>query len=169
MSSTSLRKERRRSTVSRSVFPTPTSRTSRAGATRAAVTGVVAATPGSFPTKQSSGATNERPHPATFPVQLATNCILLHGLTRAQRMLDPFLGIGNSAVAAKRCCLTKLHRLRNRRRISARGPAQARSGHTPRVLYPGEFSENFASGLTRLPGRGRTRSKIRAASGFAIG
>ena len=38
-----------------------------------------------------------------------------------------------------------------------------------RVLYPGEFSENFASGLTRLPGRGRTRSKIRAASGFAIG
>ena len=48
----------------------------------------------------------ERPHPATFPIQLATNCILLHGLTRTQRMLDPFLGIGNSAVAAKRSCLT---------------------------------------------------------------
>ena len=48
----------------------------------------------------------ERPHPATFPIQLATNCILLHGLTRAQRMLDPFLGIGNSAIAAKRSCLT---------------------------------------------------------------
>ncbi|HEX3817558.1 MAG TPA: site-specific DNA-methyltransferase [Chthoniobacterales bacterium] len=48
----------------------------------------------------------ERPHPATFPVQLAVNCILLHGLTRARRMLDPFLGIGNSAVAAKRCGLT---------------------------------------------------------------
>lgn len=48
----------------------------------------------------------ERPHPATFPVQLAENCIRLHGLTRAPRMLDPFLGIGNSAVAALRCGLT---------------------------------------------------------------
>lgn len=48
----------------------------------------------------------ERPHPATFPVQLGVNCILLHGLTRAKRMLDPFLGIGNSAVAAQRCGLT---------------------------------------------------------------
>jgi site-specific DNA-methyltransferase (adenine-specific) len=48
----------------------------------------------------------ERPHPATFPVRLATNCILLHGLRRTQRMLDPFLGIGNSAVAAKECGLT---------------------------------------------------------------
>lgn len=48
----------------------------------------------------------ERPHPATFPVQLASNCILLHGLTRVERMLDPFLGIGNSAVAAQRAGLT---------------------------------------------------------------
>jgi len=48
----------------------------------------------------------ERPHPATFPVQLAVNCIQLHGLTRTKRMLDPFLGIGNSAVAARRLGLT---------------------------------------------------------------
>ncbi|MDQ3198621.1 MAG: site-specific DNA-methyltransferase [Verrucomicrobiota bacterium] len=48
----------------------------------------------------------ERPHPATFPVQLAMNCIRLHGLTRVDRMLDPFLGIGNSAVAARQCGLT---------------------------------------------------------------
>ena len=45
----------------------------------------------------------ERPHPATFPVQLAEWCIKLHGVTRAKTVLDPFLGIGNSAVAAKRC------------------------------------------------------------------
>ena len=44
----------------------------------------------------------ERPHPATFPVQLAEWCIKLQGLTRVETMLDPFLGIGNSAVAAKR-------------------------------------------------------------------
>jgi len=45
----------------------------------------------------------ERPHPATFPVQLAEWCIKLHGVSRVQTMLDPFLGIGNSAVAAKNC------------------------------------------------------------------
>ncbi len=45
----------------------------------------------------------ERPHPATFPIQLAEWCIKLHGVSRVQTMLDPFLGIGNSAVAAQRC------------------------------------------------------------------
>ncbi len=45
----------------------------------------------------------ERPHPATFPVQLAEWCIKLHGTSRVETMLDPFLGIGNSAIAAKRC------------------------------------------------------------------
>jgi site-specific DNA-methyltransferase (adenine-specific) len=45
----------------------------------------------------------ERPHPATFPVELAENCIRLHGMQDDLVMLDPFLGIGNSAVAAKRC------------------------------------------------------------------
>ena len=49
----------------------------------------------------------ERPHPATFPVALAENCIKLHGLSRARTMLDPFLGIGNSAVAAQRCAMKK--------------------------------------------------------------
>ena len=49
----------------------------------------------------------ERPHPATFPVQLAEWCIRLHGLSRVQKMLDPFLGIGNSAVAARRCGIPK--------------------------------------------------------------
>ena len=45
----------------------------------------------------------ERPHPATFPVQLAEWCIKLHSVSRVRTMLDPFLGIGNSAVAAQRC------------------------------------------------------------------
>jgi site-specific DNA-methyltransferase (adenine-specific) len=45
----------------------------------------------------------ERPHPATFPVQLAEWCIKLHGVLRVETMIDPFLGIGNSAVAAQRC------------------------------------------------------------------
>jgi site-specific DNA-methyltransferase (adenine-specific) len=49
----------------------------------------------------------ERPHPATFPVALAENCIKLHGVSYVQTMLDPFLGIGNSAIAAQRCGVTK--------------------------------------------------------------
>jgi len=47
----------------------------------------------------------DRPHPATFPVQLAEWCIKLHGVARVETMLDPFLGIGNSAVAAQRCAV----------------------------------------------------------------
>jgi site-specific DNA-methyltransferase (adenine-specific) len=49
----------------------------------------------------------ERPHPATFPVQLAEWCIKLHGASRVGMMVDPFLGIGNSAVAAQRCGVKK--------------------------------------------------------------
>ena len=49
----------------------------------------------------------ERPHPATFPVRLAEWCIKLHGVSRVQTMLDPFLGIGNSAIAAQRCGVKK--------------------------------------------------------------
>jgi site-specific DNA-methyltransferase (adenine-specific) len=49
----------------------------------------------------------ERPHPATFPVQLAEWCIKLHGVSRIETMFDPFLGIGNSAVAAQRCGVKK--------------------------------------------------------------
>jgi site-specific DNA-methyltransferase (adenine-specific) len=45
----------------------------------------------------------ERPHPATFPVELAEWCVKLHGASRVKTMLDPFVGIGNSAVAAQRC------------------------------------------------------------------
>ncbi len=49
----------------------------------------------------------QRPHPATFPVELAVNCIKLQGIERVQTMLDPFLGIGNSAVAAQECDVPK--------------------------------------------------------------
>ncbi|MBB5350690.1 site-specific DNA-methyltransferase (adenine-specific) [Haloferula luteola] len=44
----------------------------------------------------------ERPHPATFPVALVEQCIRIHGQGEDTRLLDPFLGIGTSAVAAHR-------------------------------------------------------------------
>ncbi len=45
----------------------------------------------------------DRPHPATFPVQLARNCIRLHGAGKQATVLDPFLGLGTSAIAALEC------------------------------------------------------------------
>jgi site-specific DNA-methyltransferase (adenine-specific) len=44
----------------------------------------------------------QRPHPATFPTELAVKCIRLHGKTNAV-VLDPFLGIGHSSLAAAQC------------------------------------------------------------------
>jgi site-specific DNA-methyltransferase (adenine-specific) len=42
----------------------------------------------------------ERPHPASFPVRLPEMCIRLHGVNRVRTVLDPFLGIGSTAIAA---------------------------------------------------------------------
>lgn len=44
----------------------------------------------------------ERPHPATFPIALVEQCVRVHGKGAETRLLDPFLGIGTSAVAAVR-------------------------------------------------------------------
>jgi site-specific DNA-methyltransferase (adenine-specific) len=44
----------------------------------------------------------DRPHPATFPIALPERCIRLHGVERARLVLDPFLGIGTTAVACVR-------------------------------------------------------------------
>lgn len=41
----------------------------------------------------------DRPHPATFPVMLPEMCIKLHG--KARLAVDPFVGIGSTAVACK--------------------------------------------------------------------
>jgi len=44
----------------------------------------------------------DRPHPATFPVELPEWCIRLHGRANVRQVVDPFVGIGSSAVAAAR-------------------------------------------------------------------
>jgi site-specific DNA-methyltransferase (adenine-specific) len=44
----------------------------------------------------------DRPHPATFPPELPERCYRLHGLDRIQLAVDPFVGLGASAVAAAR-------------------------------------------------------------------
>jgi site-specific DNA-methyltransferase (adenine-specific) len=44
----------------------------------------------------------DRPHPATFPPRLPEQCLRLHGLDRAGLVVDPFLGLGSTAVACAR-------------------------------------------------------------------
>jgi site-specific DNA-methyltransferase (adenine-specific) len=44
----------------------------------------------------------DRPHPATFPPKLPEYCLRLHGLKRTRLVLDPFLGLGATAIASAR-------------------------------------------------------------------
>jgi site-specific DNA-methyltransferase (adenine-specific) len=44
----------------------------------------------------------DRPHPATFPSQLPEQCLRLHGLSRIGLAMDPFTGLGSTAVACAR-------------------------------------------------------------------
>jgi site-specific DNA-methyltransferase (adenine-specific) len=44
----------------------------------------------------------DRPHPATFPSRLPEQCLKLHGLSRIRTVMDPFTGLGSTAVACAR-------------------------------------------------------------------
>lgn len=44
----------------------------------------------------------DRPHPASFPPQLPERCMRLHGLKSIRRVMDPFAGLGTTALAAAR-------------------------------------------------------------------
>ena len=44
----------------------------------------------------------DRPHPATFPARLPEYCLRLHGVPRISEAVDPFLGLGSTAVACAR-------------------------------------------------------------------
>jgi site-specific DNA-methyltransferase (adenine-specific) len=44
----------------------------------------------------------DRPHPATFPTKLPEQCLRLHGLRRVKLVMDPFTGLGSTAVACAR-------------------------------------------------------------------
>ncbi len=56
-----------------------------------------------IPYETITNRSKDRPHPATFPVALPERCIRLHGRCEELTVLDPFLGLGSSWEAAKRC------------------------------------------------------------------
>lgn len=43
-----------------------------------------------------------RPHPTVFPVKLPEMCLKLHGLEKIKLAMDPFMGIGSTAIACKK-------------------------------------------------------------------
>jgi site-specific DNA-methyltransferase (adenine-specific) len=49
----------------------------------------------------------QRPHPASFPAELAAMCLRLHGVDDQSVVLDPFVGIGHAALAARECGVGK--------------------------------------------------------------
>jgi site-specific DNA-methyltransferase (adenine-specific) len=80
----------------------------------------------------------DRPHPASFPPELAEMCVRLHGLARTHLVVDPFVGIGSSAVAAARLGVAFVgfdvdpeylrvaaERVRRERTDGARGPGSS--------------------------------------------
>ena len=51
------------------------------------------------PYKTIQARERDRPHPASFPYKLPMMCIKLHGERNTKLVLDPFMGIGSTAVA----------------------------------------------------------------------
>jgi site-specific DNA-methyltransferase (adenine-specific) len=43
----------------------------------------------------------DRPHPASFPPSLPDRCLRLHGLHRIRLVMDPFMGLGSTALACR--------------------------------------------------------------------
>jgi site-specific DNA-methyltransferase (adenine-specific) len=43
-----------------------------------------------------------RPHPTVFPVKLPEMCLKLHGIKKVSLAMDPFMGIGSTALASKK-------------------------------------------------------------------
>ena len=52
-----------------------------------------------IPYKTIRSRSKQRPHPSSFPPKLPMMCIRLHGVEKTRLVLDPFMGIGNTAVA----------------------------------------------------------------------
>jgi site-specific DNA-methyltransferase (adenine-specific) len=82
----------------------------------------------------------DRPHPATFPAKLPEQCIRLHGLSNVETVMDPFTGLGSTAVACARLGVNFI-------------------GSDIDELYLTEAAERMdaAGKVLALPGRGRAR------------
>lgn len=53
-----------------------------------------------IPYKTIRSSDKERPHPATFPIEIPEKCIKLYGISNNMVVLDPFMGIGTTSLAS---------------------------------------------------------------------
>jgi site-specific DNA-methyltransferase (adenine-specific) len=106
----------------------------------------------------------DRPHPATFPPELPEWCVRLHGLARTRLMVDPFTGIGASAVAAARLGVSfvgfdldrdylRVTARRVRAEIACR---RVRKGEGPGEQDRSALATAGRAGAARPPSRGAT-------------
>jgi site-specific DNA-methyltransferase (adenine-specific) len=82
----------------------------------------------------------DRPHPATFPPRLPEQCLRLHGLDRIETAMDPFTGLGSTAVACARLGVNFI-------------------GADIDETYLKEAVERMETAGRELPGRGAARMK----------
>jgi site-specific DNA-methyltransferase (adenine-specific) len=82
----------------------------------------------------------DRPHPATFPPRLPEQCLRLHGLGRIETAMDPFTGLGSTAVACARLGVNFV-------------------GAEIDETYLREAVERMEAAGRELPGRGAARMK----------
>jgi len=87
-----------------------------------------------IPYKTIVNRAKDRPHPATFPTELALQCIRLHGKNGDSCVLDPFLGIGHAAVAAVKSRVAKFIGFEiDREYLRIAGEELANVGATPQI------------------------------------
>jgi site-specific DNA-methyltransferase (adenine-specific) len=88
-----------------------------------------------IPYKTIVNRAKDRPHPATFPTELALQCIRLHGKDGDSSVLDPFLGIGHAALAAVESHVKKFVGFEiDREYLRVAGKELATMGATPQLL-----------------------------------
>jgi site-specific DNA-methyltransferase (adenine-specific) len=81
-----------------------------------------------------------RPHPAVFPIKLPERCIKLHGIKPNMVVYDPFMGIGNTALACLRLGLNYLGTEIDAEYIKV---AQDKIASTPLETYLSEDNHEF--------------------------
>ena len=88
----------------------------------------------------------DRPHPATFPAKLPEQCIRLHGLSNVETVMDPFTGLGSTAVACARLGVKFIGSDIDEVYLDGSGRADGGSGKSPRAARPwrGEDGESGA-------------------------
>jgi site-specific DNA-methyltransferase (adenine-specific) len=98
----------------------------------------------------------DRPHPATFPTQLPEQCLRLHGVDRIRLAMDPFTGLGATAVACARLGLNFVGADIDELYLSeAAGRMQDAVGARATRTFPGRGDARMAKSSMRKMG-GRT-------------